>query len=617
MPKTLKEAKYIQLTKVYPRAKENPDFAQFCKAYRVKNEEFESGLDFVNSGWPKKTNDNLPLVDIKLIDRGTNTEYRWVKLPPEDLRALYLGIMIPGCCQVINGHSRQCVIDGTSLSDNGFYVLLKKNIKPKQKSEEDSKEEEVGDLLDGDIVAQSYAWISQNGNLCLDSIEWDKARVTEPILKNLMDLFALAVFQQNPQIRYVNVGTGGQTPRNFSQIARIGERQRQGAQYGDSASQYCIKSRLNQEQTLELQKKLSELDASIQDKILYLAAYLDMTEISQEMIQEISSRLTSSFIQPFPIINQPLTPSDFKTLTFENYQQLPADEQTKISTFCKLLNCRSLESFAKWLSVIPESERLEAVKQKDENKDTVLNVAAEDGPECLESILSLIPEPEHLEAVKQKDENGCTVLYEAALNPECLEIILSLIPEQERLEAVKQKNKNEMTVLHHAAGRPECLEIILRLLPKQYRLEAVIQKDRFGDTVLHTVANKAKYLKNILSLLPELERIEAVKQKDKNGSTVLDITAKSPKSSKIVLSLIPELERIEAVKQKVLFERTVLDAAAENPECFRIIPKKDLLNPEIQHVSSSLRVGICNRVCDFFMTVANYFVGSPYTKKCI
>ena len=178
------------------------------------------------------------MVDIKVHDE--KYEYRWVKLPQDDKRALYLGNMIPGCCQFINGDSRQCVIDGISLSDNGFYVLLKKKITQQPATE---PKKDGANVLDGDIVAQSYAWISTNGNLCLDSLEWNQERVSEEILKTLMSKFAMEVLKQNPQIKFVNVGKGGQTPRDFSGDALLSETQRQGTAYGDSESQYCIQSK--------------------------------------------------------------------------------------------------------------------------------------------------------------------------------------------------------------------------------------------------------------------------------------------------------------------------------------------------------------------------------------
>jgi hypothetical protein len=59
-----------------------------------------------------------------------------------------------------------------TLSDNGFYVMLK------AKSESQAKQprlirNEVNDR-DFAIVAQSYAWKTASDNMCLDSIKWDK-----------------------------------------------------------------------------------------------------------------------------------------------------------------------------------------------------------------------------------------------------------------------------------------------------------------------------------------------------------------------------------------------------------------------------------------------------------
>lgn len=318
VPKTLQEAKNIQIKKIYPRAAENYEFARFCKAYRIDTESFNAGLNFIQSGWPKKELDNLPLVDIRRIE-GKN-EYRCVKLPPGDLRALYLGNMIPGCCQFINGHSRQCVIDGTSLTDNGFYVLLKKKIKTVQ---DECKEDASSSLeMDGDIIAQSYAWISRNGNLCLDSIEWDSARVTETILKDIMGQFSAHVLQEYRQIHYVNVGVGGQTPDNFAPRAIISEQLRQGKQYGDSSKQYCLASRAHPEQIERLQTKLQEFDEELRQNFLYLSAYFESIDAIVN-IEEIERLLTLAYFKPFPAINKTLTASDFRLLTFAQYQQLP------------------------------------------------------------------------------------------------------------------------------------------------------------------------------------------------------------------------------------------------------------------------------------------------------
>lgn len=164
----IKSANQASLAKKYPRASEHPVLANLCKELMISNEGFEAGLAQVKSGWPKKETDNLPTVDIA----SDNGQFFWVKLPPQDMRAMYLGNLIPGCCQHIDGHSRRCVIDGMTLSDNGFYVMLK------AKSESQATQprlirNEVNDRYFS-IVAQSYGWKTANGNLCLDSIKWDK-----------------------------------------------------------------------------------------------------------------------------------------------------------------------------------------------------------------------------------------------------------------------------------------------------------------------------------------------------------------------------------------------------------------------------------------------------------
>lgn len=145
----IKEAQNFLLKQTYPHAEENPKLARLCKRMLISNKGFEAGLQEVKTGWPKKERDNLPIVDIA----DASGQYFWVKLPPQDMRALYLGNLIPGCCQFINGHSSQCVKDGIRLSDNGFYVLLKA-----KKSHTEFPRVENNEINDKnyDIVAQSY-----------------------------------------------------------------------------------------------------------------------------------------------------------------------------------------------------------------------------------------------------------------------------------------------------------------------------------------------------------------------------------------------------------------------------------------------------------------------------
>ncbi len=236
----IKEANTFLLAQTYPRAQENPTLAKLCKALRIKNEGFEAGLEEVKTGWPKKETDNLPIVDIQ--DNTGN--YFWVKLPPQDMRALYLGNLIPGCCQHIGGHSEQCVKDGIERSDNGFYVLLKS--KRAQGNSNRIVDNQVNDK-DYDIVAQSYAWKTTKGNLCLDSIEWNQSRVTTDVIQDLMTKFSEKVFADHPDIKHINVGKGGQTPKGIYPNCLINETMKQGYLYGDARQQYQIECNIPKE----------------------------------------------------------------------------------------------------------------------------------------------------------------------------------------------------------------------------------------------------------------------------------------------------------------------------------------------------------------------------------
>lgn len=90
-------------------------------------------------------------------------------------------------------------------------------------------------------------------------------------------------------------------------------------------------------------------------------------------------------------------------------------------------------------------------------------------PESLKDILSLLPEPDRLTAVKQFDIHGKRLLHRAYKNAESITIILSLYPENERLSAVKAKNVGG-SLLHLVSREIESLKAVLTLVPEYDRL---------------------------------------------------------------------------------------------------------------------------------------------------
>lgn len=222
----------------YSRQKENPELAELYSFYEVDNETFELTLDLMKEGEPLaslKKLDNLPSVEHKL--EGTAKNLWLMKLPAGDPRGLILG-KITNCCQSINGHSEECVIDGMTRPNNGFYVLVEL---PKGKEPKDIKWESFE--KDGNkILGQGYAWKSKTGNLTFDSWENLNPNANDiDVARNLV-AFTDKLIEADPSISRVTLGLGGKTPAVLKQLIESTETEdiQEGYFYGDSRQQIEI-----------------------------------------------------------------------------------------------------------------------------------------------------------------------------------------------------------------------------------------------------------------------------------------------------------------------------------------------------------------------------------------
>jgi len=157
---------------LYVRYDEWPELAQLFAETQKKNPKSKLGstntplteADFnhcVDLLPQKKDHDDLPNITFD----GANIQhpgYHIVKLPINDPRAFILG-KITYCCQSINGYAQQCVIDGWTQPNSGFYVLLKANNKNKKSPV--FKADGSINYDDYHIVGQTFAWASIYGNL--------------------------------------------------------------------------------------------------------------------------------------------------------------------------------------------------------------------------------------------------------------------------------------------------------------------------------------------------------------------------------------------------------------------------------------------------------------------
>jgi hypothetical protein len=236
---------------VYERYDENPEFGDLFRHYKAPKAMFNKALDRMKEGGLKtdvsdkklaaKIEDHIPDVAVKL----SNDMYM-VKLPSNDPRALILG-QITNCCQSIDGHSAQCVMDGVNLANNGFYVIVKaakdKPFDPRKWGMEDF--EKQGHKL----VGQSYTWRGKDGGLTLDSIEMLGSFRNEVNVADAMKKFGTTVSEKDPTVSRVMLGVGGGTAavmeadvnKNPELLqSNYVETMRTGVNYYDSYNQYEV-----------------------------------------------------------------------------------------------------------------------------------------------------------------------------------------------------------------------------------------------------------------------------------------------------------------------------------------------------------------------------------------
>jgi len=263
-PDSLQEAKLLKTKISYLRAEEHLELAELALGYNLSEENFDKCLEIEKS---KKTTDNLPNVIIhgkdineKLESGKSLNEYHLVKLPINDPRAYILG-HITACCQSVGGHSEECVIDGITKENNGFYVLLKSNNRTEKNLKIFESENKI-DYKNFDIVGQGYAWLSKPGNLVFDS--WENLRnqkednlnddeVIIPILQEFVKQVCAST-----DIDRVLIGLGSKTPKSFNEFKiNCPESILEGNNYGDADKQAL----------LDQKTELTELQNIIKSKL--------------------------------------------------------------------------------------------------------------------------------------------------------------------------------------------------------------------------------------------------------------------------------------------------------------------------------------------------------------
>ena len=399
--------------------------------------------------------------------------------------------------------------------------------------------------------------MSTTGNLCLDSIECLTHSIKEEDLKSLLSEFADAILKQHPEIKRVNLGAGGKTPKDlFPVIASISESMRQGHFYGDAKLQYCIAKQPSP--FIESEQEtwdaiLSRYSNEFHECIDYIREYhINSTEALialEELIQanpDLPKQLRIENFNRFLLFSkiprlQNLMPIDIETL-----QQLPEHEKTNIPTARLVWSRSTPDELIPILPFVTEHERFAVIHVKNQYGDNLLHQVTQN-PEFLKLILSLLTEEERLEGIESKNLYDNNVLHESIQNHESVNIILSFRPKKNQLHAVLKKDELKNTALHLAAKFPKSLKILLSLLSEQNELNNILEKNAYGNTVLLEAAKFTESLTCILSLISEDNLLTAIEEKNTSGEDILTQAIKLPESLQCILSPLPKKSRYEAI----------------------------------------------------------------------
>ena len=208
LPTPLKEVGLDKLGEVvialsYQKKQQDPKAAALFKRYNLSESVFNEWLELK----PQNSDEQIP----KLFIDGTKHDTKgWyvIKLHETDPKAAILG-ELTACCQSLGKQGGECAKHGIQSDSSGFYVICRG--KPPKSG--DSR-----DIDPKDIRAQTWVTRTTDGGILLDSLEAQPnvmavAENQQAIKRMALTLAHELVIQHD--MRYVNIGEGGMTPKGL------------------------------------------------------------------------------------------------------------------------------------------------------------------------------------------------------------------------------------------------------------------------------------------------------------------------------------------------------------------------------------------------------------------
>ena len=546
---------------LYNRFIESPELALFCSRYKIANHVFNRCLDLLKK--PKK-HDSMPDIYINGADCG-HEGYHLLKLPANDYHAFFLGYIV-NCCQSMGRAAEQVVLDGWSMSNRGFYVLVKEHKPVKGRTPSRS------DLLNpklATIIGQGYAWRSDYYNIVIDS--WDNLMKEHDGIADIMLRKFADQIVSDPQYKAfrVTVGaSGGKTPPTLkTKLAKEPEVTSQGLHHKDSKKQAEIEARNIKHWELALTKLLEPLTTLSDQKKQELIQLKQMSVYYHKMLRNLLSNPVST-----DYLNKQTPPMDNLMALFVLLRSQPETFNLLINSVLKAIPEQHLNTHRMRINILllsrliigaslqksptllkeatallkvtnslnaDEVEQL-FIKLQDTKSSSFLMACAINQP-LLDEILSKLSN-KTLHALILEKRTGKNIFHDTADKPELFKKLLATLPEKNRVEAIDKRGRNDKPLLHYAIETPESIRIILNTYPKETRLATVQQV--FGgerNTVMHLAMKHPESFRVMLDCLADSEeRLAAVSKRNKLGETVLTHALQDPALLKIIEHYLPE-----------------------------------------------------------------------------
>ncbi len=555
---SMQEAQDTLFFQAFPQAQEHLKLAKLCHHMRMSNEVFKENLALVNSGWPKKEIDNLPIVDIA----DKTGEYFWVRVLPQDLLSLHL--------KEDNRYTyypQQYRQDAIHLSDSGFYVLLQaKNV---QANALRLIDDEIN-VHDFNILAHAFAWKSNHGNLVLHRIEWHQKDRMSDIVKELMPLFTEQVFEKHPHIKHINIGNCASIERHIYPDCTILETIKQGCLPQNAKEQFRIASNVSRDDLASLKTRLKNYSSAFKDAVLYLAPYFQDIKSLPEALLKIHPNMVKMLPQQLDCINLPpvCAVNDFQQVSYENYLTMPESEQMQISTVCKIFNSHNDKMLSKWLPTIP-AEALHLISLMKRQYSC----------EFQAEVLKRLPAEHLASALEELDLFNVEILEKCLNNPEILKTILDIYPSSQIVNAIHDKKLKQYSILQQAESNPPLFKMILESLSPEQCLQVLKDTSKDNQSILMRARYDLTFLKMILELLPPTQRLQAILHNPNHPTSILRSATGCQDFLQMILELLSPEEQLIVIRHRIDQNHSIMLKAANYSRYLNIILKQ--LPPEL------------------------------------